>query len=986
MLAVAGGAQGQVPFADARLPVAPIAGEIAASGLRAWAWQEDGSSRLVLERDVVLHIAGYQLTADKAALWIAPMPRGEDPRLVQVFAYLEGVDTPDADSAVAVTADDLRIQGVVSLVAPIDIAADAIEPSAPLPGRVGLFTRRAEGALAGFLSEIAPAPPSLDRVPRPVPDPLLPSQPAEPLVPTAEGPRPIIEPDGFVTLAAESVVRTEVEGQTAIVLTGGVTASYSIPGQRRVLELAAQRAVVFLREGSGGQAGPSVRAGEIDGLYLEGDVVAADGGYVLRGPRVFYDLTRDQALVLDAVFSTYDQSRGFPLYVRAESVRQVSQTEFVADTARISNTAFARPSLSLGARSVTITREEPAESTRTVGSEPRPATVLDAHHITLNAGTIPVAYLPRFQGDPERIPLRDLRFVSSTDSGEEIRTRWDLFSLLGRQSPEGFGVSLLADALLDRGPAGGLTATWARGRHRGGLLTYWVLNDTGTDVLSTGARVDRTGETRGLLRAENVTTIDQNWTLFTEVAHVSDPNFIDAFFEDIAESGRLFQNRARLRRLDENTAFWIEVAGQTVDFTPNEYLLQSDGYSVERYPEAGYTRLADDLLPTSPGLLTYSSESRIGFLRLQLTDATPAEYGLTSTARAQRALGLNPNDNIADALRAQGYSENPRFRFDTRHEVVAKLDAGPVQLTPFAVGRITAYDDEFDDFGPGTGNATRLWGSVGMTAATTIQRVYNGVYSRVLDIDRLRHLIRPSTTIVHAESGVEQNELPVYDEEVESLATGTIYRVGLEQTLQTKRGGPGREYSVDLLTLDTEFVFTGEDTDAESSIGRYDPTRPELSRLTDFATVTGTWQATDAVAFTGGAIYDLREGRQSVTTGGIVLQNGPWLTTNLRYRHLNDQDSTLLSAGAEYMLSDKYTIGSNVTFDTDLGQFEVLRLELLRDFQSAVFGTNISYNNTSETTSFGVIFQPLGRGTATRVGLAGDQGGGESRNDSPLGG
>ncbi|MEL7485323.1 MAG: LPS assembly protein LptD, partial [Planctomycetota bacterium] len=588
-----------------------------------------------------------------------------------------------------------------------------------------------------------------------------------------------------------------------------------------MLELSSQRAVVFLADGTDSSMG-AVPASGIDGIYLEGDVIATDDGYTLRGPRMYYDVRQDKALVLDAVFSTYDPGRGFPLYMRASSVRQVSRNEFIADRARLSNTAFARPNITLGTRTVTLTRETDQRD-----PEATPRTIVDAKGITLNAGTVPLAWLPRFKGDPERIPLREVSFVNVTDSGGEIRTRWDALTLLGFESRDDLDVTLIADAMFQRGPGLGIEAEWDTRDREGGVLTYWVIEDSGTDVLSTSARIERDNETRGIVRFEDRKTLNELWTLRTELAHVTDPAFVDSFYEPLAETGREFQTRAHLTRTEDNTLFTFEVSGQLDDFTPNEYLLQSQGYSVERLPEATYTRLADDIFPGLPGRLTYSSQSRIGLLRFENYDATPAEFGFTSNARAQRAFGINANDTFDSALAAQGQTEDYRFRFDTRHEITADLDVGPVQITPWVTGRLTAYDNDFAEFGPGTGDEARVHFVSGVTASTTIQRVLDGVYSRALDVNRLRHLFTPSVTVFNAVTSVDQDELPVYDESVESLANGTAVRVALEQTLQTQRGGPGRWYNANLLTLDADFVFATDDAIGESSIGRFDPAQPE---------------------------------------------------------------------------------------------------------------------------------------------------------------
>ncbi len=960
-------------FGAIQLPIEPVTGEISLSALRAWTWTDDSGPvpvhRVVLDHDVRVYLAGYDMNAETAVLWLSPRPE-LGPDVVQVFAHLTQVSTPEADATVALAADVLSVQGVIRLSTPVDLGADEIKP-----GPIDLpSTLIAEVALSGFLDTVETSP---ILTPTPL-DRLAEDRPGTPIrriapdldftnaLPRAAAGSPIMTARGIVSLAAGRVIRTIWEDEQSVVLEDGVNVTYREPGTERVLELSAQRAVVFFARDVGLNT-TSVRASDIDGIYMEGDVVASDGSYNLRGPRVFYDVRNDRALILDAVFSTFDTRVGFPLYVRARSVRQLSENEFIADRASVSNTAFARPNLTIGARTVTIRQEERLASDGT----PDPYLVAQAQNITLNGFGLPIGWLPEYEGNPEEIPLRDIRFVTNSRTGEEIRTRWDLFPLLGVQKPEQLSASLLLDALFDRGPGVGLTSEWAGEDFRGSLLTYWVLNDTGTDALTTGADVERDGEYRGLIRAEHIAKVGEDWTVFAEASHVTDENFVDSFYENLAETGREFKSGVTARRLSENTSLTFETSGNFDDFTPNEYILQSDGYTVDRLPEATYTVLAEDVFPqTAPGLLLYSGESRLGNLGLNLTDKTPAEYGLRSNARAQRGLGLNANQNIADALRDAGYPDRDILRADTRHELSMDLSAGPVKVLPWVVGRGTLYDTDFEAFAGDGDNNARAWGAAGVTLATTIQRVSSEFYSRALDVSRVRHLIRPSATVFYAGSNVDQDELPVYDENVESLADGAVMRLGLDQTWQTKRGGPGRWYSVDWITLDSELVFAGDDAIADDTIGRYFDSRPENSHLSNFGTVSGSMQATESLALVAGTVFDFEDSQQASSNAGFILEHSPVFSSRLSYRYLNAQDSTLLSAGTDYLLSDKYTLSTDVTYDTDLGTIQSVRGELLRDFQNAVFGMSFTYNNISEETSFGVLFQPLGRGTAARVGAS----------------
>src|SRR5262249_51858132 len=147
----------------------------------------------------------------------------------------------------------------------------------------------------------------------------------------------------------------------------------------------------------------------------------------------------------------------------------------------------------------------------------------------------------------------------------------------------------------------------------GDVLAYALPNDTGTDQLSTGAHIDHSGETRGVFVGEFQQRLDEQWTAQIEASYLSDPTVVDTFFRQDAQSRREFANSFFLGRDDDASALTLQAKGSVNDFTPNQYLLQDQGYTVNRLPEATYTRLNDDLLPNAaPGLLSYNSEYRIG--------------------------------------------------------------------------------------------------------------------------------------------------------------------------------------------------------------------------------------------------------------------------------------------------------------------------------------------------------------------------------------
>jgi hypothetical protein len=288
------------------------------------------------------------------------------------------------------------------------------------------------------------------------------------------------------------------------------------------------------------------------------------------------------------------------------------------------------------------------------------------------------------------------------------------------------------------------------------------------------------------------------------------------------------------------------------------------------------------------------------------------------------------------------------------------------------------YDRDFSEFDAANEDEARTWGAVGTRFASEIQRVDNSVESRFFDLHRMRHVIEPGMTVWYAGTNIDQSQLPVYDDEVESIADGGAVMLGAHQTWQTQRGGPGRFRSVDVLTLDTDFQFSTEDSDPESPIGRWFDSRPEYSNMGDFFTADSAWQATETMALSGRTVFDLSRNRQAATSGGVSFQHTPEFRTAAEVLYLDVEDSTFINLGASYDLSDKHSFSGVIVYDTDVGTIQQVQAEVLRRFPNVLFGISVGYNNISEDFSFGFTLQPVGlegRGARVRgLGGAGDRG------------
>lgn len=974
-------------FSGLRVPLAPVPGVVDFAAQHAWVWLEQGAApegpvqRLLLEGDVAVTLGGTTFQARRAAVWLQRLPGAAgDARTQQVFVYFDSVGSSGADAGAALRADRLSVDGVVMSGRAVQLAVDLAEQGRPNDS----FVREAEREFTRYLRELvtgrqvdieevaeAPAETGVTggRYPPPPGQAVLLEAPI-----VTDAGSEIFASEGIITFDPGQIALVNGEQGRSLLLTEGVKVLYQDTRSSRRLQMSAERAVVFLSPGTIAELA-RFKPEDVQGIYLEGGVTVTDGQYTLRGPRVYYDVSHDRAMIVDAVFWTYDQQLKMPLYVRADSLRQESAQEFVAEHATVANTRFAHPHLSIGAREVTVRRY-----TRGDGST---GNNVDASDLTARAGSVPFLYWPRWKGDPERFPLRDFRVTSSSRTGPAWMTAWDVYTLLGLERPEGFDSTLLLDYYNERGFAVGTETSWESGQMKGGLFGYLLFNDTGEDVTTTGRRIDLSGETRGLILAENRWRLGGPWTVMAEGSYISDPRLLDALFPDLATDRREITSRVRLDRTDENSQLSFEAKSNLNDFIANQWLLESRGYSVDKLPELTYTRTLDDLAAEwAPGVLTLESEYRLGRLAMNFSDPAVAELGFANKRLSEAAFGIDPAQSIADSLRAQGLREDGVYRLDTRHEMDAVLDAGPVRVNPFLVGRATAYDQDFEGYSPREKDNVRLWGAAGVRFSTSLQRVDNTVESALFDLHRIRHIIEPSVTLWHAGSTVDRVDLPVYDDSVESLAEGSMVRVGVDQTWQTMRGGPGRWRDVDVFKLRVDYVWASGDTDRESPIGRWYEARPELSSPGEFVDAEALWQVSDPIGLTGRIVYDVGDTHQpEYSTVGMLIDHGGGLRSSLGQRFVNALDSTVVFYTLGYSLTEKYDFRFSTNYDTSVGKFESVSTSLTRSYPNVVVGLAYTYNNISDESSIGFVLSPRGVG-----GGFGIRSGGRNSRGSDLGG
>jgi hypothetical protein len=345
---------------------------------------------------------------------------------------------------------------------------------------------------------------------------------------------------------------------------------------------------------------------------------------------------------------------------------------------------------------------------------------------------------------------------------------------------------------------------------------------------------------------------------------------------------------------------------------------------VDRLPELSLRRYGDSWFGDT---VTYSGETRVSRLALAFDERSPNQHGIRT-----RGSGFLADEKFANALRARGLSSQHVTRLDSRHELSRPSQVGIFRVTPFVVGRLTAWDEDyFEDFSEDSDDL-RVFGALGLRVSTQFQHVDNSVESRALDLHRLRHIVEPSVTLWYGHSDVSDDDLPEYDPEVESIGTGTLARFGLRNTWQTQRGGPGRWRSVDVLILDADVVINSNDANIESPTPQYFDYRPEYSQFGDHVQTSLIWQVSDTLSLAGEATYDMEEDTVARSSIGAEMSHSPLLRTFVEYRSIDASENELLDVGWDYQITKKYRLRLGPQWDFQENDFRAVRATVVRRF------------------------------------------------------
>jgi hypothetical protein len=654
--------------------------------------------------------------------------------------------------------------------------------------------------------------------------------------------------------------------------------------------------------------------------YLEGDVILSRGERVIRAPRLYYDFENNRALILDAVMFSEQTERGVPIYVRAKQIRQLSSREFEVTKAKVTTSEFHTPHYHIGAEKLYLEDQTVRnEEERVAGLEAGRFRMYDT---TFNIEDTPVAYWPLAQGDFRRgeSSFKSLSMGWSDNWGFSLETEWRLFNLLGTDTPAGFDPTLLLDYYSKRGPAVGLNLDYTRDDYFGLFRSYYI-NDHGEDDLG-GYRdnLEPDHENRGRILWRHRQYLPENWELTLELSYISDDNFLEEYFEPEFDEGKEQETLIYLKKQEDNWAFTTLANWRILPFTTQ----------TEHLPDLGFYLIGEPL----GDLATFYNESHAGIVRYR---------------GDQRRLfdEWRPWDNTQNS--------NAVPRGDTRNEVDVPLALGPVNFLPFATQRLTWWGDT-----PRESQEGRYFGNYGIRGSTYFWKADTDIRNRLLDVNGIRHIIKPDVTAWLSHNNVESEEVQPFDAGIEDLDSVDGVTAGIRQRWQTKRGGPGGWRKVDWIILDLELGAFNDEQESDYTNGGAFSSRPENSISRNFFSGDFLYRISDSTVFLSDFNVDLEDGELDIYNASLAVERSPRFSYFYGYRWIREIESSLFGLGFNYQLSKKHILAMRDYFDLERGETAEFDVTYVRKLPRWNVGLTFELDNIEEDVGMKVSTWPEG--------------------------
>ena len=731
-----------------------------------------------------------------------------------------------------------------------------------------------------------------------------------------------------------------------------------------LLEFMADGGVIYYRGdefrfGKENEAENASAGGSVESVYFKGNIVMTEGPRTIRADELFYDFQTRKALAVNAEMRSFDPAKGIPIYVRAATLRGISEDVFKAEDVTLTTSEFYLPQMSLNASEMLLTD--------TTSIDARTGKKLDKgsydgvlEDVAVKYGNTTILKWPRMRTNFERpdLAIKKLRIGHDSDFGNTIETQWYLARLLGRKEPEGVDSVLGVDYFSKRGPAAGVGIEYNRDDYFGEMVGY-VLKDSGEDDLgriSTRENLEPPHEIRGRYSFRHRQYLPYDWQATTELSYLSDRNFLEAFYRNEFNTGKAQETLLHLKRLKDNWAFSFLAKVRINDFESE----------TEELPTLEYHLKGASLWDR---MLTFYSDSQVSRLR-------------------------DRRDNTSSVV-------NPHYTFAfTRNEVDLPILLNTVKVVPYIAGTYafedqTGYRRTLDGQRKTPGDDKVALGELGVRVSTMLWKEDQFVKSRFWDLNGMRHIIKPHF------------EATFYEASDNTIDMRDTYNFGLSQRWQSRRGSPKNLRSFDWMRLDVDATFLEKNT--PSAMGgpkTYGPAvymwnNPAIpfgvrrnsnlfGLVRDSVNTDYMWRLSDTTALLSDLNYDIRSGVVQQFDIGMTRYVYPDVSFYLGSRYLRpihvrviddgtvvaeEKGSNSVVAAITYALGSRYTVTFSQEYNFDYGKSVRSEMTITRRYHRMYYGLTFATDESLKRQSIMFSIWPegvkeLGLGRRRSVGMS----------------
>lgn len=474
----------------------------------------------------------------------------------------------------------------------------------------------------------------------------------------------------------------------------------------------------------------------------EGNVVLNTNDGEISGERLVFNF--------DTMTGVFNGARliAKPYHGFGERVSKVGENHIVVDQGFATTCDYDKPHYKLASKSINIF----------------PKDYMEAKHVTMKVGKVPLFYIPRFKQN-----LKDDRARFRVTPGHD--GDWGNFLLAEWRYDINRNVktTIHADYRSQLGFASGVDLEYKTEDYGEGYFSGYYTGERDQEM-------EPEIRTRERYRAEyrHKWEIDEKTNTIFQYYKLSDSDFLRRYFEN---------------EHDE-------------DANPNSFFV--------------LTRALDK------GTLSLRSDFRVNRFNTEVERLPQVRYDLTNTEIAETGLyfkNLTVYDNLRKKDPEPTTNKLHTHRIHTDSEVSYPFKLDIFEIKPFVGGNFTYYSRTFDR---NKYDSIRGQLETGTSLSTKFYRVFD-VNTEFLGmpINRLRHIITPSVNYIYAnDPTVSSSSLDQYDG-IDSLTNHHNINFSLENKLQTKRDGN----AVDLLRF---ILSTDYRLKQDPATGGFDKVRADI--------------------------------------------------------------------------------------------------------------------------------------------------------------